>query len=236
MTWTRPSALHRALECPASTALPTDTDASSPSAEWGTEVHAWKAGAAPTTRVATWLSSYEDVFTSAEGIRTQTWPGGEHEVMLKETKSGGAVRALYTDEEARQAFKADADIMGVADWIGDVGGVTVDDLKTGREAPCETPSDLPQMMWYGSVLSRLLPGEPGVNLRITHWPRYPKGGLPAQIGPEFVSRDRFEEWRATLLEPARLRAKQPDAAFRVNPGAWCLYCPSTPYCPVYRYT
>lgn len=154
--------------------------------------------------------------------------------MLKVDERGQVVTEQATTEERRVEFKAGAWLMGVADWIGHDGVVwRIDDLKTGREPPCEQPSDLAQKLWYADCWLDLHRREPGLELTITHWPRYPKGELPTIIGPEYVERDFVKRWHHEKLLPASELARRPGAKDDARPGPWCQYCRCEPYCPAH---
>jgi hypothetical protein len=229
VSWARPSELHRAIHCPASTVLPKTPDTTGPAAQWGKEVHSWKeTGLPPTPRVHKWLA---EMPRDAEEIRKDFWPGGHHEVLLKLSEDGTPAALVEWDETARKAFFKDGMVRGIADHLG-LGVVWhLSDLKTGRFPPEDEVDTLEQLLIYADIWLRLWPREPGMLLSIDHWPRYPKGHEPTRYGPKYVEREYVDDWHHTQLIPARRLSEGPHAKDDARPGPWCQYCKSAPFCP-----
>lgn len=254
MAWARPSELHRALHCPASTVLPREpdkTDEESPAAEWGHEAHKWKeTGWAPTKRFAKWLTEIkEDPYQ----LRKRYWPDDDgHEILLKLSVNGEAWAEKYSTEERRIQFlhdeKHELISRGIADYIGKGLVYHINDLKTGRQPPgltghynpdthqytiegeAESPDEIPQLLIYSDIWLTLFPAEPGIELSIDHWPRYPKGKPPTRIGPVYTTKKQITEWHHEQLIPAYELSHRPDAKYDQRPGSWCQWCRSAPWC------
>lgn len=198
-------------------------------------------GFPPTKRVAKWLL---ELPVDPERLRKHYWPGGLHEVMLKIDEQGQA-QALHVSpltETERKRFFEGAQVKGIVDWAGFSFVWRLDDLKTGaapadwsegwppNPLPETPPADTPQLLIYGDIWLQLHPHEPGVELSLTRWTRYPKATLPNVIGPDWVTRKYLKEWHNEVYIPAERLAKGPDAIHLANPGDWCTFCRSAPYC------
>lgn len=225
MAWARPSELHRALECPASTVLPKTEDTTGPAAEWGKELHTWKETGKSTPRVHKWLA---EITADPESLRAELWPGGQHEVAYKMGEHGTFFGTWLPDETARRAWMREGRpvIRGIADWVGYDVVPHVNDLKTGRFAP---EPEAPQLLWYGDAVLDFFPRELGVNLSVYHWPRYPKGRLPTKQ-TVFMPSDDIKSWHRHRLMPAIEESKKPMAKYDSRPGPWCQFCRSAPWC------
>lgn len=195
------------MACPASTVLPRGEDTQSPAARFGTELHAWKAGAEPTETVAKWLSHQDP------GLREVLWPGGRHEVLLgyKPPRYTMAYSGTKEENAVERAKLSDDWVAGEADWITEFPVPWVDDLKTGQYPG--DPDTLPQLKFYAWILA-LESGEPEILVSITHWPRYPLGTPPCRVTRILSSAD-LASWARGLERPA---------TFPALPGPHCHYC------------
>lgn len=231
-SWARPSELHRALACPASTVLPrAEDDEPGKAAEWGQEVHRWVETGEATPRVAKWL---EEITDDAEGLRQGMWPGGMHEVPVS-IASATSLDAEYLEPPCEDgtvdSFFTGKLVRGLADWIGTSVVPHIVDIKTGRNPPESPPGELPQLLFYALAWLRCHPDEPGVFLSIDHWPRYPKGQPPTRIGPDYVTREDVETWWREVVLPAYQISQREGAKDDARPGDHCRYCRSAFYCP-----
>lgn len=228
-SWARPSELHRAIACPASTVLPkTDDDEPGKAAEWGQEVHRWVETGEATERVAKWLAEITD---DPEALRNEWWPGGLHEVpmTLSETWGAAYLDTPATDEAVDKFFEGKR-IRGIADYIGEGLFTHIVDLKTGRHPPATSPAEIPQLLFYAYCWLRAWPEEPGVLVSIDHWPRYPKGQPPTRY-TDYVSQADIRAWFDSALIPAYRLSRKSDAEKDARPGPHCQYCRSAIHCP-----
>lgn len=219
MPWTRASELARAIACPASVVLPRVPDLGSRAAAFGTELHAWKAGGAPSKSVTTWLTHQEPKWLNREVM----WPGGQHEVLLGVSEHDARRYAGTKEQNAyERSLWNHTWVAGEADWVQwDLPWVT--DLKTGWHPG--RPSLVVQLRTYGLAVARVLQ-EPVVLLSIDHWPRYPLGTPPTRV-TEPVLRADLETWWTEVVEPARVEADYDPATttdLDKHPGAHCKFC------------
>lgn len=255
MPWARASSLDRHIACPAASHLPMvdrgvwrpgylskGAELFSPlpepdlrddsAAQWGTEMHAAKAGE-PTAQDPwlVWMNPH----------RERLWPRrlGEHEVSVSydcRTKSVELFRSASEDERTRWKMSRGPDcVVGTPDWwaVLPTGEPWVDDLKTGWRQPDVVT---PQMLF--ALMARMKePDVAGWNtgrVSITWCPRaqVPEGeepppptreGLWRQLSKAVV--DAFEEelhwaWVRACVTPNPI----------ARPGGHCLYCPSLQVC------
>lgn len=244
MPWARASALDRHLECSAASWLPrldrgvwrpgylqegvvelppppleiADTTA----ADWGTAMHAAKAGTPDS--VDPWRSDVEP-------YREKLWPSrlGVHEQCVayncrtREIELG-PTNVPHAEADAWKESRDPDCVTGESDWWGELPTADpwVDDLKTGWRTP-EVVT--PQTLFYGMIRSRQV-GSNVCWLSITHWPR--KADSPTREGlwrkVTVVAFDAFED---ELLKAWVKATRGPEA----RPGPWCQYCPSVAVCP-----
>lgn len=225
--WTRASELARTLACPGSTRLPRTERPRGHEANFGTELHAWKAGAPPTPRVAAWLEVQPD-----PDPRATLWPGGEHEVLVwadppNENDScvitrpfAGRFAGPAAERDAKRAILPGTAVAGEIDWWTlDAPVPWVDDLKTGGYEP-GTPR--PQLYLYALAAAYLTDAD-AVQISVTWWPRYPLGTPPTRECRMYTRN--FLEHRWNDVAHAR---RSRDI---LNVGEWCKFCPSRPHCP-----
>lgn len=251
MPWARASALHRHLECPAASHLPRlergvwrpgylSSSVESPTlgldvtgllapiedenwvSEWGTEIHAVKAGGP------------DPLGWGGEHVE-RLWPSrlGEHEVTFSYDCATRTVELFRSPVEAeRTAWKesrGDNCVTGSADWWARLpsGEPWVDDLKTGWRRP----EPLTPQLLIGLVARMAQPDAAGWGtgyVSSTHWPRAKEPTEP----------DRDGLWRRVTRESLAAFQEEVDLAWkratgrdpRPRPGAHCLYCPSAPVC------
>lgn len=259
MPWARASALDRHLECPAASHLPQldrgvwrpgylipaghsfvppvtpIEEKDSSAADWGTAMHAAKAGAPDAQDPwLVWMAPRRD----------KLWPNhlGEHEVAVSyncRTRSVQLFRA--PTEEARTDWKMAQDqdcVVGTADWWGALptGEPWIDDLKTGWAPPDVVSNPMLFYMMCRMKQEDAIPWDRG-RMSITWWPRRAAKededgnldiGEPSRDGLwKQVTRmvlDTFEE----ELHRAWVRAVGLNPAPR--PGGHCLWCPSASVC------
>lgn len=234
MPLARASYLDRLLACPGGAWL-AQADTRGPgaiaAANWGTAAHAWKeTGLYPggTTGVA--LKKR----VAASGIdRLKLWPvTGVHEVALAyNVVRGNVMMSTSKDAAYNDRWKAAFDdewVTGSLDFVDDVFGEPwLDDLKTGRLVhykDYEAQQSFYVMAWCLADKGKLTRSRS----TLTHWPRYPLGGLPSRFGVtmevEYLElfRDKLAQLRKDIL------AKDNSL---LSTGAQCTYCPSRGACP-----
>lgn len=249
MPWARSSSLDRHLVCPAASHLPRYShgkwvpgylatgdfitpdvvvdEGSRVAADWGTAMHAAKAGDAT-----------EPFATSMEPWRQKLWPDalGVHEQSVSYACSTRRVEllgepgaTLLEASAAKEGTAADC-VVGSCDWWGQLptGEPWVDDLKTGWRRP-EVLT--PQTLFYALCRMKLPDAADWDTCRIsiTHWPRGKKGAEPTRDGlwrqvPRYVI-DQFELDMLGAWE----RATRPNP-YPVS-GGHCGYCESRFVCP-----
>lgn len=259
MPWARASALERHLECPAASHLPQYDrgqwqpgylipaghlfkapvvpvhDRSTVAADWGTAMHAAKAGAP---------EAQDPWLTWMEPHRETLWPNhlGEHELAVAYDCRHRTVELFRSPSEDRRTEWKMAQgrdcVVGTADWWGQLptGEPWVDDLKTGWSKP-ENPT--PAMLFY--LMCRMkqedaIKWDRGRS-SITWWPRRAgkldedgnldigeptRDGLWKQITRMVI--ETFEE----ELHHAWVRAVGLNPEPR--PGGHCEWCPSAAVC------
>lgn len=250
MPWARASSLERALWCPATArfpqadrgqwwpgylsdgtvqiGLPPPEDRDSSAAEWGTAMHAAKAGVGQDPWNL-WMDPH----------RERLWPSrlGKHEVTVGyDCETGMVERFMSSDEDARTAWKMRTPasyVVGTCDWWGQLpsGEPWVDDLKTGWRRP-EVVT--PQTLFYLMCRLKYEPDWKMGRVSITWAPRR---ALKDDEEPPAPTREGL--WRQVTqtvldgfeydLRAAWEHAKRGDPA---RPGAHCLYCPSAQVCDV----
>lgn len=177
---------------------------------------------------------HREFVLNASGLtREHLWPAhGEHEVVYHWDGEAGVVRVPY--ERRFTVPRTRAGMMGIVDWETDVPVLHLNDLKTGRlfeTAPGETL----QFLWYGAIAAMHRGQRTGrVALSAVVWPRYPKDNPPRVAGPDFVPVSRLTAFLDDVKR-ARDVAMSRRAHTLVNPGTWCLFCRSRPYCPAYEF-
>lgn len=250
MPWARASALDRHLACPAASWLPradrgawrqgylTPGELVAPGpapqedttlADWGTAMHAAKAG----TGCDPWMSTVDP-------WREQLWPSrlGQHEVCVSydcrtwDVELGPA-GALDAEADAWKASRGPDCVVGTADWLGELpsGEIWVDDLKTGWRRPDPaTNSTLFYLMVWAKIRKRLLGWT-----SICWWPRG-ADTVPSREGlwrkVTAVALDALEDdlHRAWLGAIGHSR-NDPQWRPEPRPGPHCSYCPSAAVCP-----
>lgn len=250
MPWARASVLDRHIECPAASHLPrldrgnwtpgylskgvfvaptVFEDKDSTAADWGTAMHAAKAGAPDAADP--WLSW-------AEPVREQLWPShlGEHEVSVSydcRTREVELYRSVSEDERTAWKNSRGPDcITGTCDWWARLpsGEPWVCDLKTGWQKPLTAKTA--QNLFYLTCLMKQPENEKWVTGRssLCHCPRPKRGD-----DPEFTRNGLWKQVTRTELEAfedelhwAWIRANGFNPAAR--PGAHCKYCPSALVC------
>lgn len=195
-------------------------------ADWGTAMHAAKAGSPEAT----------DPFLSwVEPWREKLWPArlGRHEVAVSYDCRTSAV-ALYEGPAADEwkATRGPDCVTGSCDWWARLptGEPWIDDLKTGWKEP-EVLT--PQTLFYIMVRMKVAAAEDGEpwptgRVSITHWPRAKEPTEPSRSGlwrqVTDVALSAFEG----QLKLAWVRAIGLNPEPR--PGSHCLYCPSAAVC------
>lgn len=198
-------------------------------AEWGTAMHAAKAGAPDAT---------EPFLTWVEPHRERLWPErlGEHEVAVSYDCKTGEVQVFRSSSEAdRTAWKnaqGPDTVTGTVDWWARLpsGEPWVDDLKTGWQTP---PVVTPQMLFYAmtrlKVENRDNPNPwTSVRISVTHWPRAKEPTEPMRSGLWYQVSDTALLAFEGELKMAWTRAVGLNPEPR--PGSHCLYCPSATVC------
>lgn len=212
-------------------------------ADWGKMVHRWKAHGVVEAEEG--RKNHERLLherIAASGIdRDVVWPGFMHEIGVAVDCASDAVELMSGHGSAVDAWKAakpESWIVGTCDgWAEMDGWLVVDDLKTGRMPP---DPDCAQMLLYATAAMHDRRVDRAI-LRITHWPRYPRGGKP-QFITKSITADDIAGFRADCRAgyDRYLEAKSlvvPDVPATLMPvldtGEHCRYCDSRGACPAY---
>lgn len=246
MPWARASELERLLECPGSAVLPREPDRTIEAGQWGRMVHRWKATGVvePEPGFPNHGPLLDDRIRRTNPDRRTLWPGS-HELAVWLVPLGSAALLHGDDPRWKSGAPPDA-ISGTTDHLGEVlGDPWIDDLKTGREPPGPLS---PQTLFYALAVARCTHPPPGrVLVSITHWPRYPRDGLPTRSWATVTAHqlDAFEHRLERLRQQVvHLRGLVPDVTASsqppsvppsllgaLRPGSACTYCPSRNSCP-----
>lgn len=245
MPWTRASETDRTLVCPGSLFLPREPESAKSekaleAADWGTMVHLWKATGAISGR-----PNHEKLFLKrlkSTAIYPSTyWPeGGRHEITAAYNCRTGEV--ALPPEGADDSWKLQLPpefLPGTTDYLGSIMGEPwVDDLKTGAWPP-RGPNDSWQLKVYALCAWVLGGRDGGVYGSITHWPRYPAGGLPQRSEIVYYSHKQMVAIDTKIKLRYWLFNKILDQPQLLNeelvPGEeQCMFCPSKPYCPQWK--
>jgi hypothetical protein len=222
----RASQLDRLLACPGSGYLP-QIDLrgarAHEAAAWGTMCHRW----VETGEIG--HPGLQKKLDASGASRDALWPGGSHEVALAYNVLTGEARSFQGDgkDEWKAAFDNEW-VVGTLDYVDEVFGEPwVDDLKTGRRVTWEAYEA--QQTFYALAWSKANYGDRRrTRSTLTHWPRYPLGGLPFRFG-KVIEAEELEHFEARLRE---MRAAILSQGPRVV-GPQCTYCPSRTNCNTY---
>lgn len=250
--WDTASNLDRTILCPASSVmekLDIPSDNAIKGRLWGETVHKWvETGKIEGPSWAT--KGFEDklaVSGAGESTRHDFWPPhGVHEMAISWDLDTDPIVVMERRPDGQAAWPKIPGSLRIkldyAAWGAESGGIDghlwVDDLKTGRFS---TPPESMQVGAAVAALCRLIDKryEYGYGT-VTHWPRYPKHGLPRRSKParhdfvpthDLLRRTRDSAHRAKLGIDSG-GDPPPDTVFA---GEHCQWCPSKHVCPVQRF-